>query len=236
VRRFFAVLASAVLIAGVAVTQLSFTAPAKAALRHTAVQETSQQIKRTAGDALSVFKAIPREEPLPAPKTYDVRPGDSLSVIAGRAYGNSGDWPVIYWANRDIVKWADELDPGWKLTLPPLPANIPAAPKQLTPSIAHTVELTAYSRPQEQTTPTAYSTGGMGSFQSCVISRESGGNSQVMNSSGHYGLYQFDYGTWVSGGGNPDDFGHASISEQNAVFAAVYAARGVEPWAPSDGC
>jgi transglycosylase-like protein len=75
-----------------------------------------------------------------------------------------------------------------------------------------------------------------GSFQSCVISRESGGNPNVMNSSGHYGLYQFDYGTWVSGGGNPADFGHASVAEQNRVFQVVYAARGAEPWAPSDGC
>jgi hypothetical protein len=80
------------------------------------------------------------------------------------------------------------------------------------------------------------STSGMGSFQSCVISRESGGNSQVMNSTGHYGLYQFDLGTWESGGGSAADFGHASVGEQNAVFAAVFAARGQSPWAPYDGC
>jgi hypothetical protein len=80
------------------------------------------------------------------------------------------------------------------------------------------------------------STAGMGGFQSCVISRESGGNSQVMNSTGHYGLYQFDLGTWESGGGAAGDFGHASVGEQNAVFAAVYAARGTSPWAPYDGC
>lgn len=78
-------------------------------------------------------------------------------------------------------------------------------------------------------------TGGSG-FQQCVITRESGGNSQVMNGSGHYGLYQFDAGTWASGGGNPADFGHASVAEQNQVFNSVYAARGSSPWAPSDGC
>lgn len=74
------------------------------------------------------------------------------------------------------------------------------------------------------------------SFQACVIARESGGNAQVMNSTAHYGLYQFDYGTWVSGGGNPADFGHASVEEQNRVFSAVYAARGTSPWGPYDGC
>lgn len=74
------------------------------------------------------------------------------------------------------------------------------------------------------------------SFEACVIAHESGGNSQVMNSSGHYGLYQFDLGTWESGGGSAGDFGNASPAEQKRVFDAVYAARGTNPWAPYDGC
>jgi Transglycosylase-like domain/LysM domain len=82
----------------------------------------------------------------------------------------------------------------------------------------------------------AVSTAGMSAFEQCVIARESGGNAQVMNASGHYGLYQFDLSTWVSGGGNPADFGHASVAEQQRVFSAVYVARGVQPWQPSDGC
>ena len=77
---------------------------------------------------------------------------------------------------------------------------------------------------------------GYSGIQACIVSRESGGQSQVMNASGHYGLYQFDLGTWESGGGSASDFGHASVAEQNAVFQSVYAARGAEPWAPSDGC
>ena len=44
------------------------------------------------------------------------------------------------------------------------------------------------------------------------------------------------YGTWVSGGGSGADFGHASVGEQQRVYQNVYAARGAEPWAPSDGC
>jgi resuscitation-promoting factor RpfB len=73
-------------------------------------------------------------------------------------------------------------------------------------------------------------------FQACVISRESGGDSQVMNSTGHYGLYQFSASTWAAAGGNPNDFGHASVAEQNLVFAQAYAAFGTSPWAPYDGC
>ena len=69
-----------------------------------------------------------------------------------------------------------------------------------------------------------------------MIARESGGNSQVMNSSGHYGLYQFSAGTWAAYGGNPADFGNASVAEQNQVFDNAIAAGGESNWAPYDGC
>jgi hypothetical protein len=55
-----------------------------------------------------------------------------------------------------------------------------------------------------------------GSFQQCVISKESGGDAQVMNGSGHYGLYQFSYSSWAAAGGSPADFGNASAAEQTA--------------------
>lgn len=77
---------------------------------------------------------------------------------------------------------------------------------------------------------------GSGSMQSCIIARESGGNSQVMNSSGHYGLYQFSESTWIASGGSASTFGHASVAEQNAVFQAAVAARGYSDWTPYDGC
>ena len=75
-----------------------------------------------------------------------------------------------------------------------------------------------------------------GSFQSCVIARESGGNSQVMNSTGHYGLYQFSASTWAAYGGSPAAFGNASVAEQNQVFANAIAAGGRSNWSPYDGC
>ena len=69
-----------------------------------------------------------------------------------------------------------------------------------------------------------------------MVARESGGNPQVMNASGHYGLYQFSYSTWVAYGGNGADFGHASVAEQNQVFATALAQGGQGNWAPYDGC
>jgi hypothetical protein len=70
-----------------------------------------------------------------------------------------------------------------------------------------------------------------------VIRRESGGSSHVMNSTGHYGLYQFAYGTWVAYGGRPSAFGHASVAQQNQVFAnAMATPGGANNWGPYDGC
>jgi len=73
-------------------------------------------------------------------------------------------------------------------------------------------------------------------FERCVIARESGGNSQVMNSSGHYGLYQFSESTWIAYGGSASTFGHASASEQKRVFDNAMARGGQSNWSPYDGC
>jgi phage tail protein X len=184
----------------------------------------------------------------PAAKTettkYTVKSGDSLSTIAKHVYSESAAWPVIYYANRGEIKWANEISAGLKLTIPAKPAKIPAAPSQLGPAApapVHT-ESAPVSHSSSESAPASTSTqadatysGGSG-FQSCVISRESGGNSQVMNSSGHYGLYQFSAGTWAAYGGNPASFGNASVAEQNQVFNNAIAAGGQSNWAPYDGC
>jgi hypothetical protein len=93
---------------------------------------------------------------------------------------------------------------------------------------------TSGSAPAQATASGTYSGGG--GFASCVIARESGGNSQVMNSSGHYGLYQFSASTWQAYGGSAASFGHASVSEQNRVFNSAMAQGGQSNWSPYDGC
>jgi Transglycosylase-like domain len=77
---------------------------------------------------------------------------------------------------------------------------------------------------------------GSGGMQGCIIRAESGGNSQIMNGTGHYGLYQFAYGTWVANGGSPGSFGHASVAEQNQVYYNTVARSGYSAWTPYDGC
>ena len=176
--------------------------------------------------------------------TYTVRSGDTLSSIALRVYHNAGAWPVLYWANRNQVRWANSIHVGQVLTVPARPRRLPTAPRQLEPTRAPVAQPTTIDQDAAQpassvtSAPAQIATTytGDSSFQRCVIARESGGNSQVMNSSGHYGLYQFSASTWAAYGGSPADFGHASVAEQNRVFDNAIAAGGQSNWAPYDGC
>jgi LysM repeat protein len=176
------------------------------------------------------------------PAKYTVKSGDTLSSIAQRVYHSSKYWPVLYWANHAKIGDADTIQAGQVLTLPAKPARIPKAPA-LDPASA-TVQATAatssgttasVTTQSAQSTQTATTYSGGSAFQQCVIQRESGGNPNAWNGS-YYGLYQFSASTWAEYGGNPADFGHASVAEQNQVFANAMAAGGESNWAPYDGC
>jgi nucleoid-associated protein YgaU len=51
-------------------------------------------------------------------RTYVVKPGDTLSEIAEREYGDAGQWRRIYDANRDTIEDPDLIHPGDTLKLP----------------------------------------------------------------------------------------------------------------------
>jgi hypothetical protein len=208
------------------------------ATQHTATQHTAARHAASAGQLSS----------------YTVRSGDSLSAIAERTYHNQDAWPVLYWANRNTIHWANVIEPGQVLRIPVMPARIPDPPGTLGPAPAPAAETeapaaatpaspapevaqsTADQSTADQST-SGYSGGAPGgSFGQCVIARESGGNSQVMNGSGHYGLYQFSASTWAAYGGSSADFGHASVAEQNQVFANALASGGQSNWSAYDGC
>jgi LysM repeat protein len=187
----------------------------------------------------AIEQAIQRQAGSAQPSSYTVRPGDSLSAIAGRVYHNQDAWPVLYWANRSQIHWADLIEPGQVLRIPVKPARIPGAPAQAGPTAAPASQagVAPASAPAAAVSAGSY-TGGTpgGSFGQCVIARESGGQAQVMNATGHYGLYQFSASTWAEYGGSPADFGNASVAEQNQVFANAMAAGGQSNWSAYDGC
>ena len=200
---------------------------------------------RPSGFAIAQLQSVtrPAVKRNPAvPATYTVKPGDTLSAIAERLYKSPDYWPALYWANHAAVRYANDIEVGQVLKVPAKPAKIPAAPSALAPAPAP-APASREAAPAQASTPapaepaqaTGTYSGGSG-LQACVIAAESGGNSQVVNSSGHYGLYQFSSSTWSEYGGDPADFGNASVAEQNQVFDNAIAAGGASNWTLYDGC
>ena len=96
-----------------------------------------RQIETTGGAApanvanvRTILTQPPAARPAPAPvvanpveqpkavRTYQVRPGDTLSRIAGSVYGDAGKWRKIYDANRDKMKTETDIKVGQTLTIP----------------------------------------------------------------------------------------------------------------------
>ena len=116
------------------------------------------------------------------PGSDTIRPGDTLSAIAARAYGSAADWPVVWWANRRQVANPDVIAVGQRLHLPasghvprwmarsalaaiPDPAHAPAAPAGAAPAVP------AASTPASSPVPA--SAGGVN--WSAIAACESGG-------------------------------------------------------------
>ena len=60
------------------------------------------------------------EVPAPEPRYYTVKKGDFLSKIAREMYGNANKYPVIFEANKPMLKDPDLIYPGQVLVIPPL--------------------------------------------------------------------------------------------------------------------
>lgn len=169
------------------------------------------------------------------PRTVTVENGDTLSQIAADHCGNPADWTGIWRANESKIPDWNLIYKGQVLLVACKTASLPvvAAVTSVTLPAKHHSYQAPVSAPVHETD---VSTAGMGGFQSCVIRAESGGNSQIWNASGHYGLYQFSSSTWAAHGGPPGDFGHASAAEQTQIFWNTVHEDGTSDWAPYDGC
>jgi len=69
----------------------------------------------------SVDDQLQVSAPAPEAQYYEVVKGDTLSHIAKHFYGNANKYPVIFEANKPMLKDPDEIYPGQKLRIPPLP-------------------------------------------------------------------------------------------------------------------
>lgn len=84
------------------------------------VQSTAPMTKKA--DFSGVTGGVQSTAPINAPTftLYIVEKGDTLSKIAKEHYGKASKYPVIFEANRDILKDPDHIYPGQELKLPKL--------------------------------------------------------------------------------------------------------------------
>ena len=57
----------------------------------------------------------------PAANLYTVKKGDTLSAIAKAEYGDANKYPVIFEANKPMLKDPNKIYPGQVLRIPPKP-------------------------------------------------------------------------------------------------------------------
>lgn len=182
------------------------------------------------------------------PPVVTVRPADTLAAIAGRVCGSPDDyWALAY--NNDVPN-PDLIYAGqvFKVACQAAAQAIAdryglmgsspgSSPVHYVSHASDDAPAPSYQHPSGAVVTSVSGTyTGSNSMQECIISRESGGDSQVVNATDHYGLYQFSYSTWAAHGGSPADFGHASVAEQNQVYYNTVAQDGYSDWTPYDGC
>ncbi|MPZ14458.1 MAG: LysM peptidoglycan-binding domain-containing protein [Chloroflexi bacterium] len=74
---------------------------------------------------LSADAPSPAPSPARSVDTYTVQPGDTLTTIAERLFGNAAEWSLIYEANRDRMASPDALLVGLSLRIPSERARTP---------------------------------------------------------------------------------------------------------------
>jgi len=180
-----------------------------------------------------------------APASYTVHQGDTLSAIAAHSYGNSADWPAVWWVNRHQVSNPNVLLVGQRLRLPAsghvtaamahaAQAAIPAPPPP-PPSPASTTPVSdsqpAPSAGAPVSTPAPASSAG-GADWNAIAACESGGNWSINTGNGFYGGLQFTQQTWLGYGGGQyaPSANLATPSEQISVGQRVLAGQGIGAW------
>jgi Transglycosylase-like domain/LysM domain len=173
------------------------------------------------------------------PGSYAVRPGDTLSAIAARAYGSAAGWPAIWWANRREVPDPDLITTGQQLALP--------RPHQVPPWLARAALAAAAAAPPAPAAPAGTapaapaasahassaapaSAGGVN--WSAIAACESGGNWAADTGNGFYGGLQFTEQTWLANGGGryASSANLATPAQQIAVAQNVLASQGIGAW------
>ena len=192
--------APAVAIAGALVA----TAPQAQAAVSLSAKTTSLSAKTTTGAERAHTDALVRpgnEHSHPATRTYTVRPGDTLSTIAERFYGNPADWTGLYRANSSVIQDPDSIYAGEVLKIPSDPH---ASAASYTPKHAKSTSVTTLASSATRLSGTLgcsglealwEAAGGSSSeaFTAAEIAMaESGGNQYAVSPTNDYGYWQIN--------------------------------------------
>ena len=86
-------------------------------------QSEKEKVILTLGNVEGISTVVEDiEVTIPEPEAvfYEVKKGDTLSKIAKQHYGNAMKYPVIFEANKPMLKDPDKIYPGQVLRIPPL--------------------------------------------------------------------------------------------------------------------
>ncbi len=86
-------------------------------------QATKEKIILTVGNTEGIAVVDDKMEvanPEPEATFYTVKKGDYLSKIAKEVYGDASKYPIIFEANKPMLKDPDLIYPGQVLRIPPL--------------------------------------------------------------------------------------------------------------------
>jgi nucleoid-associated protein YgaU len=86
-------------------------------------QATKEKVILCCGNVAGVEKVdenISVRRAAPPAQYHTVAKGDTLSAIAKKVYGDASKYPVIFEANKPMLKDPDKIYPGQTLRIPPL--------------------------------------------------------------------------------------------------------------------
>jgi Lysozyme like domain/LysM domain len=173
--------APAMAIAGVLVAAPSAHAAVRSPARATTVAE------RVHTDALVRHNR-------PVNRTYAVRPGDTLSSIAQRFYGNPADWTWLWHVNESKVPNPNNIYVGEKLRVPyDPPANAASyAPKHARHTTAKKLSGTLGCSGLEALWEAAGGSHAEAFIAAEIAMAESGGNQYAHSPTNDYGYWQIN--------------------------------------------
>jgi LysM repeat protein len=135
----------------------------------------------------------------PATRTYTVRPGDTLSSIARRFYGNPADWTWLWHVNESVVRNPNSIYVGEVLKVPAdPPANAASyAPKHAKTGTTLTTSATHLSGTLGCSGLEALWEAAGGSHAEAFMAAEiamaeSGGNQYALSPTDDYGYWQIN--------------------------------------------